>query len=330
MIEKMDVLATVRFGEGAARPAEGCGLVARVPNHPLAPGPREETWPSMGAAAPVAMDGVPAVADERRLFASVEAEAGPGAALETASFDLYRRLLRGLERAGYPHIVRMWNYVPRIHERTSDVDRYMLFCQGRAEAFASVYGDGFPSRLPAASGVGCPGDALVMHALASRDPVRHVENPRQVSAYRYPERYGPRSPSFARGTVTLGAGGGTLYVSGTAAIVGHESVFPGDPRRQTEETMRNIEAVLDAAGTPGRGEPLGLRLGSLRVYVRFPEQAGDVREALQRAGCATVPTVWLQGEICREELLVEIEATAPHPGPRGAPPPRTCAETRLA
>jgi hypothetical protein len=35
--------------------------------------------------------------------------------------------------------------------------------------------------------------------------------------------------------------------------VGHESVFPGDPTRQTEETMRNIEAVLDAAEVPGRG-----------------------------------------------------------------------------
>jgi len=97
-------------------------------------------------------------------------------------------------------------------------------------------------------------------------------------------------------------------VSGTASIVGHESLFSGDPARQTEETMRNIEAVLDEAGVPGRGGPLGERLESLRVYVRFPEQLEVIRAAVLASTGAAVPTAWLQAEVCREELLVEIEA----------------------
>ena len=149
---------------------------------------------------------------------------------------------------------------------------------------------------------------LVVHVLASREPGRHIENPRQMAAHRYPERYGPKSPSFARGTVAGAAWGGTVFVSGTASIVGHESVFPGDPARQTEETMRNVEAVLDEAGVPGRGGPLGGRLGSLRVYVRFPEHQEVIRLALLASTGEVVPTAWLQAEICREELLVEIEA----------------------
>jgi enamine deaminase RidA (YjgF/YER057c/UK114 family) len=186
----------------------------------------------------------------------------------------------------------------------------MLFCHGRSEAFASHYGGDSPERFPAASAVGCPGDALVVHVLASREPGRQIENPRQVAAYRYPEKYGPKSPSFARGTAAGEAWNGAVFVSGTASIVGHESVFAGDPTRQTEETMRNVEAVLDTAGVPGRGGPLGPRLRSLRVYVRFPDQVEAIRSAVLASTGTAVPTVWLQAEICREELLVEIEATA--------------------
>ena len=175
--------------------------------------------------------------------------------------------------------------------------------------FHEHFGDAFPDRLPAASAVGCPGDVLVVHALASREPGRHVENPRQVAAYRYPERYGPKSPSFARGTVAPSEWGGAVFVSGTASIVGHESVGPGDPVLQAQETMRNVEAVLDAAGVPGRGGALGPRLRSLRVYVRFPSQLDAIRAAVAKAAGTLVPTAWLQAEICREELLVEIEAT---------------------
>jgi enamine deaminase RidA (YjgF/YER057c/UK114 family) len=137
-----------------------------------------------------------------------------------------------------------------------------------------------------------------------------VENPRQVAAYHYPELYGPKSPSFARGTVAGSDWDGMVFVSGTASIVGHESVFPGDPGRQTEEAMRNVEAVLDTAGVQGRGGPLGARLRSLRVYVRFPEQTEAIRRAILAAAGSAVPTAFLQAEICREELLVEIEATA--------------------
>jgi enamine deaminase RidA (YjgF/YER057c/UK114 family) len=240
----------------------------------------------------------------------MEAEADPRASLDRLTFGLYRRLLHGVKRAGFPHLLRVWNYVPRIHDTSAGIERYMSFCKGRSEAFAAHFGDAFPERLPAASAVGCPGDVLVVHLLASREPGRHVENPRQVSAYRYPERYGPKSPSFARGTMAPEAWAGAVFVSGTASIVGHESVFRGEPALQAEEAMRNIEAVLDAAGVPGRGGPLGPRLRSLRVYVRFPDQLDAIRAAILASAGTAVPTGWIQAEICREELLVEIEATA--------------------
>ena len=301
------MLAVVRFGANEAPPHPGPGLTVATPNAPLDGGPKDEVWPASGHVSRIDTEGAVCAADGRLLFASAETVTPDGPGIESAAFDLYRRLLAGVARAGYPHVLRVWNYVPNIHETHRGIDRYMRFCTGRSEAFSAQFGDGFCHHLPAASAVGCPGGSLVVHLLAGREAGRHVENPRQVAAYRYPERYGPTSPSFARGTVTAD---GVVLVSGTASIVGHESAFPGDPARQAEETMRNIEAVLDAASVPGKRGALGSRLRSLRVYVRCPEHTDTIRAAILEYSGATVPIAWLQAQICREELLVEIEATA--------------------
>jgi chorismate lyase/3-hydroxybenzoate synthase len=307
---RADVLATIPFGNDSLEARMLPSLAARIPNRPLAPCPAEEVWPAVGAVSRIVVAGAPAAADDRSVFVAIEAQDVPGAGIDALTNDLYRRLLTGIECSGYPHLLRMWNYVPRIHESAAGLDRYMHFCKGRSEGFAAHYGAAFSQRLPAASAVGCPGERLIVHALASREPGRHVENPRQVAAHSYPDRYGPKSPSFARGTVAGAAWNGTVFVSGTASIVGHESVFRGDPERQSIEAMRNVEAVLDAAGVPGRGGPIGARLRSLRVYVRFPDQIDAIRGAILESAQTAVPTACLQAEICRKELLVEIEAIA--------------------
>lgn len=309
------VLASVRFGrESRAAPAAPW-LTATVPNPPLLPCPAEEIWPARGTVSRIVIEGAEAAADDRSVFVAIGSRPDAREGIEPLAFELYTRLLGGVARAGYPHVLRVWNFVPRIHDTAGGLDRYMLFCKGRSEAFAAHYGPSFSERLPAASAVGCPGDALVVHLLASREPGRYIENPRQLAAHCYPERYGPKSPSFARGTVSGPAWDGAVFVSGTASIIGHESVFPGDPRRQTEETMRNIEAVLDTARVPGTGGPMGARISSLRVYVRFPDQLDTIRAAIGDSTGTVVPTACLQAEICRPELLVEIEAIArPHRG----------------
>jgi chorismate lyase/3-hydroxybenzoate synthase len=253
-------LAAVRAGSTLSSDDSAPWLIARIPKRPLSEGSVEEVFPAAGLVSRIDIDGALAAADDRSVFVALEAEAGAGIAIESLTFEVYRRLLRGVTRAGFPHLLRVWNFVPRIHDKSSGLENYMRFCKGRSDAFAAHYGVSFPDRLPAASAVGCPGDSLVVHLLASREPGDHVENPRQVSAYRYPERYGPKSPSFARGTKAPRGWDGVVFVSGTASIVGHESVFPGDPVRQVEETMRNIEAVVDAAGAePALSVEMGRR-----------------------------------------------------------------------
>ncbi len=297
-----DLLALVLFG---ARSAADPDHVFRLPL-PRLDGAAGEAWRGSGTVRRESVGRLRVAVDGTHWFGSVEVEAA-GKRLEDESRRAYEELLRASDRAGCPHVLRAWNAVAHINRFSAGEERYRLFCKGRAEAYALLWGEGFERRLPSCSAVGSHTESLSVHMLAASIPGTSIENPRQVSAYRYPEIYGPKSPSFARGLVAPSESGGWIFVSGTASIVGHESVHRGDPAAQTEETMRNVEEVLDAGDCPGTGGPLGARLHALRVYVRRREDVGAIRETLDRILGCPVPTVWLLADVCREELLVEIE-----------------------
>ena len=136
-----------------------------------------------------------------------------------------------------------------------------------------------------------------------------VENPRQVSAFHYPSLYGPRSPTFSRAALAHPPGQEILFVSGTASIVGHQTVHPGNVRAQTAECLDNIEAVLaEAAGVARSGRFAPGDLG-YRAYVRHPADLAAVRQVVMQRLC-DAPVVYVQADVCRADLLVEIEGQA--------------------
>jgi chorismate lyase/3-hydroxybenzoate synthase len=138
-----------------------------------------------------------------------------------------------------------------------------------------------------------------------REPGLAIENPRQTSAFHYPRRYGPAAPSFSRAMI---APDDTLYVSGTASILGHASVHPHDPEAQLAETVVNLEALLQRALASQRLQTGKLGADSLlKVYVRHARDASLVERRLRQQFGAEVPLLILAADICRTELLLEIE-----------------------
>ena len=139
---------------------------------------------------------------------------------------------------------------------------------------------------------------------------RHFENPLQVPAYEYPGHYGPRAPSFARATVVSGPESATVFISGTAAIRGHATVAPHSTREQLECTLENLHAIAAACGLgPERGGGLGATR-HFKVYVRHAADQPMVAAILQeRLLTRTDRVSYVQADICRASLLVEIEAT---------------------
>ena len=166
--------------------------------------------------------------------------------------------------------------------------------------------------VPTATAIGTLADGSVsIIALTSKHDFRSAENPRQVSAFRYPRQYGPKSPRFSRGGCISATDQCVYLISGTAAIVGHESAHPYDVSRQTGETLENLghlcEVLSELPTSCGRLELD--RECVLRVYLRDPNDRDFVARELQgRLGDIAGNVVFLNAHICRRELMMEVEA----------------------
>lgn len=233
--------------------------------------------------------------------------------LRQASQTGYARLFDLLQQTGYPHLWRTWNYVAHINASDASthgpLERYRQFNIGRQNAFDQADRPA-DTTAPAACALGSQDGPLAIAFIAGRTAPELIENPRQVSAYHYPDEYGPRSPTFSRAALARTQDQYILFISGTASIVGHRSIHLGNVRAQTDETLTNIDALIAQTATQ-HPELTALTLADLdyRVYVRHPDDLGAIREALtQRVGTDARAT-FVQADVCRQELLVEIEAT---------------------
>jgi len=232
---------------------------------------------------------------------------GTATVLQSATERAYRELFHCIEAAGYPHLVRVWNYLPRINAIEGGIERYRQFNIARQEAFLAA-NRSLTGVVPGACALGSSAGSLTIGFLAARKPPRSLENPRQVSAYHYPEDYGPRSPTFARAVLLDHAPEPLLLISGTAAIVGHRSMHPGDVVAQTRETITNLEAMI-AAANQALGRPQFTREAlDYVVYLRSRQDLPAVAAELDAWLGGGARCLFMEADICRRELLVEIEA----------------------
>jgi chorismate lyase/3-hydroxybenzoate synthase len=243
------------------------------------------------------------------LIERAESEVEPAAgqtALQAISEQAYASIFRLLDAQALPHLWRVWNYLADITGESAGMERYRQFNLGRALAFEqgarSVEG-----RVPAACAIGVAAGPLSIAFLAGATPLVSIENPRQVSAFHYPTEYGPRAPIFSRAALAHPPGQELLFVSGTASIVGHRSLHDGQVLAQTREAMDNVAAVVAEATSHSHHGGFSLNALSYRVYVRHATDLPAVQSVMaDRVGAA--PVVYVQADICRRELLVEVEA----------------------
>ncbi|WP_309398632.1 hypothetical protein [Cerasicoccus maritimus] len=230
-----------------------------------------------------------------------------GTIAETAQ-RLYARMLTDFADA---QIVRIWNFVPAINEEVDELENYRGFCLGRHEAFVEQFGGRANESFCSASAVGVGGRHLVVFGLATHRRVLHQENPLQAPAYHYPDRYGPRPPSFSRSSFVPGESP-VLYISGTAAVRGSESVAVGDLMGQLEVTGENLDRIIsESVGSLGQ-DIAQVGVASGRAYVRNPADAETVMACIREHAWAKDDQVnVVQSDICRSELLVEIELSWP-------------------
>ncbi len=252
-------------------------------------------------------------ADGEFLFAAFHLPEAP--AYADATEAAYADALELTDALGYRPF-RIWHYISGLNEpNAAGLEVYRDFCIGRARVLEGL---GITHDMPAATVIGARGDGIVCYLLAHRSGTQvNLENPRQVPAYHYPRQYGLKSPNFARATHLTTESTEHLFVSGTASILGHQTKHSGDVAAQCRLALENVAHVIgngnlfahDLAG----GHAL-TDLASVKVYVRHRADIPVVREICEAALAATAEVAYLNADICRADLLVELEGVV-RPGP---------------
>jgi chorismate lyase / 3-hydroxybenzoate synthase len=240
---------------------------------------------------------------EQLLFGCISLPESAG--LQAATTQAYREIFTTLNELGYSHLLRIWNYLPQINADMDGSERYWQFNTARRNALLAS-GRDTAGNVPAACALGSVNDSpLVVYFLASRIAPSLIENPRQISAYEYPPQYGPK-PAFSRASLLRQTSGAILFISGTASIVGHQTMHTGDVAAQTRETLVNIEALLGAAKSTG--SRFRLETLAYKVYVRNSADLPLIQSQLRGALGPGAAVIYLQADIYRRDLLVEVEA----------------------
>ncbi|NOX26965.1 MAG: hypothetical protein GXP21_02000 [Gammaproteobacteria bacterium] len=218
--------------------------------------------------------------------------------LKSATEQAYSELLELIVRLGYPHPLRFWNYIADINNGDGDQEAYKQFCAGRLRAFTDQ--GMVAGQFPAASALGHHRQGAVIYVLAGQEPATHHYNTMQVNAYDYPRQYGASSPSFSRATSIRFGAKLCYFLSGTASIVGHESTCLDSLQGQVRTTVDNLKHLLSQDGVRT------LNLQTMKVYLRYADDYSQTQQLLE-SYFPGIAKLFVLSDICRSELLVEIE-----------------------
>lgn len=231
--------------------------------------------------------------------------------LEHATHTVYNEIFEQIKTLGYPHLIRTWNFLPDIHIEHDQTDNYKLFCSGRTKAY-SEHGKQ-KSVYPAATVVGSHHPGLYVYYIASKNPGIGIENSQQVSAFEYPSNYSMDPPLFSRALLQQTPQQDILFISGTASITGHETQHLGNIEKQLALCVSNIEHLLDTASDDHRFARTSFSAcEQIKVYLKNTEHLAIVKLLLQDYIQQGANIHYFQGDMCRDDLLVEIEALAMH------------------
>ena len=212
-------------------------------------------------------------------------------------------------------IVRQWNYIGDIVGCRDGKQNYQEFNDARSRYFAKCeWANGYP----AATGIGST-DGIIVGGIAFKKAdgqgIYPIDNPLQIAAHIYSKSVlidndinaVKSTPKFERAKLIESAGGAYCFVSGTAAIRGEESVDPTSARLQTIKTIENIEYLVSQENLARFGsKPYELKYAFLHIFVKHKEDYEAIRSVVEER-CPQVATIYSVADVCRSELLVEIE-----------------------
>lgn len=229
----------------------------------------------------------------------------------------------GLE---FSDIIRQWNYIEQITETLDEHDmpsqHYQIFNDVRSKYYQL---SNFKNGFPAATGIGMDYGGIIIDAIAARfeeeNAIVAVKSPVQLDAYTYSKEvlaqnnamcdFCRTTPKFERAKILAPSGKKWILISGTAAISGQASDDQFSAEHQTQLTIQNILQLISVENIAKYGISSDKRasIQSLRVYVKYKKDIAEVKAVCMKY-FPEIPIIYVVADICRPELLVEIEGLA--------------------
>lgn len=237
-----------------------------------------------------------------------------GSSRESQTTRMFERANRILESEGFTYrdVARTWIYLPNILQWYAGFNtaRSAMYREFGILAAAPPETGGRRTLLPAStgiSGLNPHGAGPMMDLLAVTAPpecpvkVEQMTNVRQKDAFEY-------GSAFSRGAWIREPDVEQIQVSGTAAIDERgKSLFPGDSRAQIFRTFESIEALIAPAGASLKD------ICQATVFLKHAEDLPVYKQAAAERGLADLPAVCVVADVCRDDLLFEVDATVEFP-----------------
>ena len=254
--------------------------------------------------------------EESLLFIEGIAASDFSQSVKSQSQEVFSRLDGILSAYGFAvdDIVRQWNYIGNITSHRNGRQNYQEFNDARSAYYmTSAWSNGYP----AATGIGASCEGIIVGCIAfkSDSHIYPINNPLQIAAHEYSRKVLvddnadalKTTPKFERAKLIEIGEDACCFVSGTAAIRGELSMDMKSARSQTIQTIENIEYLVSKENLIRFGcKAYDLNLLNLRVYIKNAADYDEVKATVDEL-YPQIPAVYTIADVCRDELLVEIE-----------------------
>jgi enamine deaminase RidA (YjgF/YER057c/UK114 family) len=225
------------------------------------------------------------------------------------------------EKMSLNNLIRQWNYIGNILDVKDGYQNYQIFNEVRNDyysRFRTVKG------YPAATGVGMKHGGVILDfcAVDLNDSlkIKAVENPNQVNAYNYgqqvlmglrdKDKSTKHAPQFERALLVANNHDAYLHISGTASIIGQETIGKDDIGKQTVVTLENIKKLTETERLRSIISDPAIsheKYSLFRIYIKNQSDFNIVRRICNEQ-FPKIPAIYIEADICRDDLLMEIEA----------------------
>jgi enamine deaminase RidA (YjgF/YER057c/UK114 family) len=256
---------------------------------------------------------------------SDDTDAGNILQSSNTAFNTIQKVLSD-EGMVFSDIIRQWNYIEQItridNTNNSVSQHYQIFNDVRSKFYQQA---SFKNGFPAATGIGTDCGGIIIDIIAAKFGMDcaaiPIKSPIQLDAYTYSKDvlaennsmsdFCRTTPKFERAKIFITPLHKWIFISGTAAIVGQKSIPQPSAEVQTEMTIQNILSLISSENLLNHGMHPGeiANINNLRVYIKYSKDILPVKKICNKH-FPGIPAVYIVADICRPELLVEIEGQA--------------------